>query len=329
MKVLYIGNPEWRDTYTEPSDFTSSVDMVDMPMCLSAQEYLAKAADADVIVTDVLTQINAELIGGMPNLKMIHSQGVGYNSIDIACAREHGVDVCNPAGMNAQAVAEHTVMLMLGVLRDVTANDRAVRDGRQMEVKNDYLRDGSLRDLAECKVGLVGLGSIGRRTAALLKAFGARVFYTQRHRASAQVEAECGVEWVESREELLRECDIVSVHVPVTDATRHMCDEKFFSCMKPGAYFINTSRGELVDDAALIAALASGRLAMAGLDVLDGEPITKDHVMLAQPEEIEKKLLLSPHIGGVTNASMRTSYRIIWDNIRRVSEGEKPINIVN
>lgn len=329
MKLLHIGNPRCMGMYTEKSDFTRSVEVVDLPMGLSVSRYLERGTDAEVMVTDAIAHIPAELINAMPNLKLIHSEGVGYNGIDVACASQKGVYVCNSAGMNAQAVAEQTVLLMLGVLRDVAGGDRAVREGRQMEVKNAYMAVGSLRDLADCRVGLIGLGSIGQRTAAILSAFGSLVFYTQRHRATAQTEQACGAAWLETRAELLRTCDIVSLHVPVTPETAHMAGADFFAAMKPGAYFINTSRGELVEDAALAAALESGHLAMAGLDTLDNEPVENTHPLLNLPGSVGSRLLFSPHIGGITGTSFRTSYRIIWENIRRIAAGETPKNAVN
>lgn len=329
MKMLHIGNPNCIERYTEKSVFTQRFDIVDLPMGMDTQAYLENGADADIMVADAMAAIPAELINAMPKLKLIHSEGVGYNGIDTAAAGKRGVYVCNSAGMNAQAVAEQTVLLMLGVLRDVAANDRAVREGRQIQAKSAYMAAGSLRDLADCKVGLIGLGSIGQAVASILTAFGTQVFYTKRRRADAEIERRCGARWVETREQLLRECDIISLHAPATAETTHMADAAFFARMKPGAYFINTSRGELVDDAALIDALKSGHIAMAGLDTLDGEPVAKDHILLSQSEDIEAKLLLSPHIGGITGTSFKTSYRIIWENIQRVCAGEAPENIVN
>lgn len=329
MKMLHIGNPNCLERYTEKSDFTRSVQITDMPMGLPVGAYLEKAADADVLIADAIAQVPAELITAMPKLKIIHSEGVAYNGIDTAAADKMGVYVCNSAGMNAQAVAEQTVLLMLGVLRNVAANDKVVREGRQIQVKNGYIADGSLRDLADCVIGLIGFGNIGQATARILSAFGAKVYYTQRRRASEEAEQKCGAEWCPSREELLQKCGIISLHVPVTPETTRMCNAEFFAAMQDGSYFINTARGELVDDNALIAALKSGKLAMAGLDTLDDEPVAKTHILLNQPQEIEEKLLLSPHIGGITGSSFRTSYRIIWGNIQRIANGETPVNVVN
>ena len=124
-------------------------------------------------------------------------------------------------------------------------------------------------------------------------------------------------------DELLATCDIISLHLPVTGETERMCDREFFEKMKPGAYFVNTSRGELVDDDALIQALMSGRLSMAGLDTLDREPVQKDHPLLSQPA-IADRLLFTPHIGGITASSFRRGYAMIWENLERLSDG-KPL----
>ena len=108
-----------------------------------------------------------------------------------------------------------------------------------------------------------------------------------------------------------------------------MCDSAFFAKMRPGSYFVNTSRGELVDDAALIQALQSGRIAMAGLDTLDHEPVRADHPLLCQPREVAERILFSPHIGGITASSFRRGYAMIWDNIDRLSKGEALLRVVN
>lgn len=329
MRILHIGKKECMERYTRETDFTRSVRRVSMLMGRPVREYLERMPEADVIVADAIAEVPGDLIRSMPNLKMIHSEGVAYNKIDIKAAGERGVFVCNSAGMNSQAVAEQTLLLMVGVLHDVAGNDRAVREGRQMQVKENYMSDGSLRSLSDCRVGLIGFGNIGKCTAKLLKAYGTEVFYTQRRRQDEQTEREYQVTWLEAQEELLQTCDIVSLHLPVTPETEGMCDEAFFQKMKEGSYLINTSRGELVKDEALIDALKSGRLRMAGLDTMDHEPVRKDHILLNQPEEIAGRLLFSPHIGGITGSCFRKSYQMIWDNIRRVAEGKVPENVVN
>ena len=129
-------------------------------------------------------------------------------------------------------------------------------------------------------------------------------------------------------EEVLEQSDIVSLHLPVTPETEYMADFDFFHKMKEGSYFVNTSRGELVEDDALIHALASGKLAMAGLDTLDCEPVQKDHVLLEQPREISRRIIFSPHIGGITGASFARSMTMVLEDIKTVEEGGRPARAV-
>ncbi|MCC8139789.1 MAG: 2-hydroxyacid dehydrogenase [Lachnospiraceae bacterium] len=311
---------------TVKTDFTASVQVVSLPMSLSAEQYREACPDAEVIVADAIAPVSGELIRSLPHLQMIHSEGVAYNQIDIEAARACGVCVCNCAGMNASAVAEQTVLLMMGLLKDVIAGDRAVRAGKQIRKKEGYMTRGDLKELRDCRVGLIGFGDIGKCTAKLLAAYGAQTFYYKRTPLSAQEEREYSVTYL-AQDELLASCDIVSLHLPVTPQTEHMCDAAFFEKMKPGAYFVNTSRGELVDDEALIEALRSGRVAMAGLDTLDHEPVAQDHVLVRQPEEIADRILFSPHIGGITASSFRRGYAMIWENIERIAKGERPKNV--
>lgn len=329
LKLLHIGKEENLHHYPPEATLLQSLSIVSMPMGLPSEQYARSMPDADVLVVDAIARIPGDLIRALPSLKMIHSEGVAFNQIDVETAATCGVCVCNSAGMNAEAVAEQTLLLMLGVLRDVANNDCAVREGRQMPVKERYMTTGTLRSLSDCRVGLIGFGHIGKCTAQILKACHARVFYTQRRRASEEIEQTCQASWVPTQDELLSTCDIISLHLPVTKETEHMCDASFFQKMKPGAYFINTSRGELVDDQALVDALKSGRLSMAGLDTLDHEPVQRNHLLLNQPEDIAAKLLFSPHIGGITESSFRKSYQMIWENVRRIAEGQPPVRVVN
>lgn len=325
MKILHIGGEERFRRYMPQMD----AQMRSVPAGRPLGEYVQAMPDADVIIVDAMADVPKELIEAMPHLRLIHSEGVGFNRIDLETAGKHGIYVCNCAGMNGQAVAEQTLLLMLGVIRNVANNDQAVRDGRQIQVKEAYMADGSLKDLADHKIGLIGLGHIGQCTAKLLKAFGTNTFYTQRRRALEETEKACGVTWLASQEELLRTCDIISLHLPVTPQTEKMCNSAFFASMKPGSYLINTSRGELVDDEALSEALQSGKIAMAGLDTLDQEPVQKDHVLLNLPEDLANKILFSPHIGGITGSSFRKGYAMIGDNIQRLADGKPLQNVVN
>ena len=327
VKILHIGKAENMKRYTPDTSAAKEATVAEMSMGHTAEEYAAAMPDAEVIVADAIADISGALIDLLPHLKLIHSEGVAYNRIDTEAASARQIPVCNCAGMNASAVAEQTILLMQGLLKNILVNDRAVREGRQITVKESYMAEGSLRELADCRVGLIGLGDIGKCTATLLAAYGAEVYYYKRSRLEPEDELKYQAMYL-PLDELLATCDIISLHLPVTGETERMCDREFFEQMKPGAYFVNTSRGELVDDDALIQALMSGRLSMAGLDTLDREPVQKDHPLLSQPA-IADRLLFTPHIGGITVSSFRRGYAMIWENLERLSDGKPLLRVVN
>ncbi|MDC2840567.1 NAD(P)-dependent oxidoreductase [Limosilactobacillus mucosae] len=329
MKVLHIGKTGNLQRFAAADGFLRSLELTDLKPGLPVKEYLDQAGDADFIVVDAISSVPGELIKQMPNLKVIHSEGVAYNAIDLKAADDCGVYVCNAKGMNAMAVAEQAVLLMVGMLRNVVVNDAAVRNGHQIETKEGYMQNGNLYELADCSVGLIGFGDIAQKTARLLKAYGVKeIYYYKRHRLDPEQEQQFGVQYREL-DDLLASSRIVSLHLPVTDATMHMADQDFFAKMQPGSYLVNTARGELVDDAALIEALKSGRLAMAGLDTLDHEPVQSDHPLLNLPFEIAQRLLFSPHIGGITAASFYRGYAMIEEDLQLAAQGKRPKRVVN
>ena len=311
MKVLHIGKKGNMERFSAPDSFLYKLETVDMYMS-SVDDYLSAAGDADFIVADAIAEVPAALIERMPNLKLIHSEGVAYNSIDTGAAARRGIYVCNSQGMNASAVAEQTVLLMLGMLRDVRGGDQAVREGHQIDSKEKHMLTADLKELADCAVGLVGFGNIAQETARLLRAFGVKeIYYNKRIPLSEKEAAQYGVKRL-TLPDLLAVSDIVSLHMPLNAATEKIADASFFAAMKDGSYFVNTARGGLVDDQALGEALASGKLAMAGLDTINDEPVQPDHPLLQLPENVRDKILFSPHIGGITASSFRRSYAMIW-----------------
>ncbi|MGN0316172.1 MAG: NAD(P)-dependent oxidoreductase [Fusicatenibacter sp.] len=328
LKVLHVGKAGNMERYAADPGLMDTIELVDLPMGLPAEQYLRCAADAQVIVADAMAAITKEVINGMPELKMIHSEGVGYNGIDLNAASGKRVFVCNCQGMNASAVAEQTILLMLGVLRDVKNGDQAVYDGNQIIKKENYMKQGNLLELADCQVGLIGFGDIAKSLAKLLNAFHAKVYYYKRTPETKETEKEYGASYL-LLDELLSTCNMISMHVPATENTYHMANDAFFEKMQDGSYFINTARGEVADSAAIVRALKSGKLAMAGLDTLEFEPVQTDHILVNQPEEIQRKLLFSPHIGGITASSFRRGYAMIWKAIRDVADGKTPLHVVN
>ena len=282
--------------------------------------------DADVLVCDAVAEVSAHLIENMPNLKLIQSEGVAYNLISIETAKKRGIYVCNNKGINAAAVAEQAVLLMLSLLRNAVVSDRMVRTGLQIETKEKMMVEGIL-ELSDCRVGLVGFGDIAKAAAGFLGAFGCETCYHSRTRADGETEKKLGVFYLDL-ETLIKTCDIISLHVPVTQQTINMVDREFLNKMKKTAFIINTARGEIVDNEALAEALMEGKIAGAGLDTVYPEPTKTDNILLNLPPACMDKLVLSPHIGGVTTSTFRRGHINIWKNIEAIEKSERPINIV-
>lgn len=291
---------------------------------LQDREYLMKnATDTELLFLDAMGKVDRELIDRMPQLKLIHSEGVGYQGVDVEYATEKGIIVCNNKGVNDTAVAEDALLLILSCLKQIITGHQSVYDGRQIEVKKASF--GVIRELSQCTVGLIGFGDIARATAKFCNALGARVIYTNRTRYQ-ELEEEYDVAYC-SMDELLKQSDFVSLHVAVTDDTREMVDSEFLSKMRDDAFLINTSRGDLVNNEALLNALLNNEIAGAGLDVISPEPVEKDNIVL--DERVRDKLILTPHIAGITNLTVKKIYKNIWENITNYINGKPLRNRVN
>lgn len=327
IKICVLGEKAYYERILPDNPYLAGDSCLFLGHDATDDEVVAAMPDAEVLLVDAITPVTANLIERLPKLRLVNSEGVAFDKIDLESAAAHGVYVCNNQGMNAGAVAEQTILLMLGLLRGVVAGDAAVRAGRQMEVKMRGMRDG-IADLADCTVGIVGLGCIGQATAERLEAFGTHVVYTGRTRKDPALEAELGVSYV-ALDEMLPQCDFVSIHCAVTPQTTGMVDDAFLAKMRPDAYLVNTARGEIVDNGALARALVAGTLAGAGLDTVYPEPVTTDNVLLNLPPEAAGRILFSPHVGGITTGSMRRGQTHMWDNVARIERGERPTCIVN
>ena len=327
MKILILGPRDRYEKFLPPLPFIRQQELVFLNKESSLGEILEAAGDADILFVDPVTAVTESLIGGMPNLKMIHSEGVAVDKIDLSAARERGIYVCNNKGCNARAVAEQAILLMLMLLRHGLAGDRAVRQGRQMEMK-EYYKTAGIQELSDCRIGLVGFGDIARATAERLAPFGCELHYYTKHRRDRDEELQYGMTYL-SLEELAATCDIVSLHCAVTEETTGMVDEAFLGRMKKTAYLINTARGELVDNEALRAALVRGTIAGAGLDTVSPEPVSADHPLVTLPAPACDRVVLAPHLGGITLASLRRGHLHMWRNAERLVDGHKPDDIVN
>ncbi len=259
------------------------------------------------VLWHVLKRCTAEMIAAAPKLRLIQKIGVGVNTIDLDAAKARGIAVCNLPGTNARAVAEMTLALMLAVLRRLPRFDAAMR---RAEGLDPDLQDG-IGELGGRTIGLVGYGAIPRVLAPVLIALGCRLIYTSRAPRTDALG-----EW-RSLDALLAEADVVSLHLPLTDDTADLIDAAAFARMKLGAVLINTARGGLVDQPALTEALASGRLAGAGLDVFVDEPHDKSEALFHLPN-----VVLTPHIAWLTTGTFDRSFVPAAENCRRLAAGE-------
>lgn len=270
--------------------------------------------EADVI-WHVLRPLSASDLEKAGKLKLVHKLGAGVNTVDVDTATKRGIAVANMPGANAPSVAEATVMLMLATMRRLPALDRATREGRGWPAGTEL--GDTVRDLGGCTVGLLGYGNIAKRVEQILRAMETNVLHTSTQRD------EHNTSWV-TFNELLAKSDIVSMHLPLTQATERIIDAAALSRMKPGSILVNTSRGGVVDEAALVEALRSGHLAAAGLDVFAEEPVSLDNPLLALDN-----VLVSPHVSWYTADTMERYLTAAIRNCRRIKDGLPPYSVVN
>lgn len=321
MNVLILGDRARFDRYMPDYVSALPLSITDAPMLTPAEELLSMAPDTDILLADASAPVSAALIDGLPGLKLIHTDGVGFNGVDLAAAGRRHIPVCHCKGCNADAVAESTVMLMLMVTRHAIPGYRAVIEGRQMEYKEHIMRS-AVREFADHTVGLVGLGDIAAATARRLAPFGNRVYYYAPHRRPAELEQALGVSYL-PLETLAARCDILSLHCPVTPETAGMVDAAFLAGMKAGSFLVNTSRGQLICNEDVRSALLSGHLAGAAFDTLWPEPTPANHPLVDLPTPVRERVVYAPHLAGNTGPSFRRAYDTLWDNVRRLLSGEE------
>lgn len=279
---------------------------------------LGRIGDCEALIVRNQTQVNRELLARAPKLKVVGRLGVGLDNLDLDALRERGVTVVTGGNANAIAVAEYVIAAMLLLARRLHAADRSTKGGTW-----DRAAFGSGGELYGKTLGLIGLGDIGTRVARRADAFGMRIIahdplITPHHFAAAEL----GV-MLMPLDDVLRESDFVSLHVPLLPTTARLLDAERLARMKPTAILINTSRGGIVDEVALVHALREGRLAGAALDVRAHEPPSE-----ADPLAQFDNVLLTPHIAGLTAESQARVCATVTEDVLRVLRGEKPMNVV-
>ncbi|HEV3003171.1 MAG TPA: hydroxyacid dehydrogenase [Pirellulales bacterium] len=289
------------------------------PASATPENPLAVVGEADAIVASARIRYDAALMDRAPRLRVIARTGVGYDNVIVPDATARGIAACYTPDAPTIATSEHAMALLLATVKHLKRSNQSMLRGD----KSDYLNDFSGMELYQHRLGLVGLGRIGGRVAQMAKALGMFVSAYDPFVTPARG-AELGVELVSPLEALLGSCDVVSLHVPLGPQTRHMIDDQRLAQMKPGAYLINAARGGLVDETALLAALESGRLAGAGLDVFDPEPPPPDHSLLSRGD-----VICTPHVGGATLEGRRRIWEGAIAQVLQVLRGERPPHLLN
>jgi glyoxylate reductase len=277
---------------------------------------IAAMADCDVLVPTVTDTIDAALIAAAPErLKLIANFGAGVNHIDLAAAKARGIIVTNTPGVFTDDTADLTMALILNVPRRLGEGHRMMRSGAW----TGWAPTGMLGHRINGKIlGIIGFGRIGEAVAKRARAFGMNIVYTKRHRLPHSVEEELGVRFEPDLDRLIASSDIISLHCPLTAETEQLIDARRIALMKSTAYLINSSRGELVDEDALIHALQTGVIAGAGLDVYTHEPAI-DARLLDLPN-----VVLLPHLGSATFEGREASGERVITNIRVWADGHRP-----
>jgi glyoxylate reductase len=278
---------------------------------LEPAELARLLVDAEGVICTLSDRIDASLLDVAPRLRVVANFAVGFDNIDVAAARARGVEVTTTPGVLTEATADLTWALLLAASRRVGEGERMVRSGRWTGWGPRQLIG---RPVSGQRLGIVGLGAIGRAVAARARGFRMEVVYTNRRRLPESTEADLGVRAV-PLDELFSTADVVSLHAPLNADSHHLVDARALALMKPTSILVNTARGALVDEAALVVALESGRIAGAGLDVFEAEPAV--HPGLLGREDV----VLLPHLGSATTSARAEMVDLCVENVLRVLDG--------
>lgn len=285
---------------------------------------LSKVSRVDALVTLLTDRIDREVLDSALRLRIIAQYAVGYDNIDVDYATRKGVYVTNTPGVLTDATADLAWALLLAASRRIVEADKFVRSGEYWRTGTGWHPLMMLGYHVSGKtLGIIGMGRIGQAVARRAKGFNMRILYYQRHKLPGELEKELGAEYVDL-ETLLRESDFVTIHVPLTKETYHMIGESELKMMKKTAILVNTARGAVVDEQALVKALKEGWIAGAGLDVFEREPLPPE-----SPLTELNNVVLAPHIGSATRETRAAMAELVAHNLIAFYRGEVPPNLVN
>jgi glyoxylate reductase len=284
----------------------------------------SRVREYDALLTMIGDRITCSMLSNAKNLRIISQMIVGYDNIDVECATRLGIYVTNAPGIISEATADFTWALILATARRVVEADNYVRWGEWFRDRTPWHPLMFLGTLVYGKtLGIIGFGAIGRAVARRAKGFGMKILYYDIVRPPKEVEEELGAEY-RDLESLLRESDIITIHTPLTKETYHLINDERLKLVKKSAILINTARGPVVDTNALVRALSEGRIAGAGLDVFEEEPLPPNH-----PLTMFKNVVLAPHIASATYESRLEMASKAAENLIAFAEGRIPPNLVN
>ncbi|KAL2205991.1 putative 2-hydroxyacid dehydrogenase [Sarocladium strictum] len=316
-KVLSISYPEWAgEEYMK--DFESKFD-------LHSQEPF----DAIAILMGILAYepFDAKLLGPLcPQLKILASASAGYNEFDVDWMTSQGITFCNSRNAVNEATADMAVLMILSILRDVQRLRSSIAAGTWrggMALTKGQKGLAPTRDPSGLKLGIIGMGAIGKHTARKARAFNMKILYHQRKQMPSDEEASFDATYYSSLNDMLAEADVISVHCPLNDATRGLLSHDQFAKMKDGVFIVNTCRGPVIDEDALVSAMKSGKVSRAGLDVFNNEPNINPYFIQ------NDRVIIQPHMGGLTDVAWQRAYTEALENIKAyftTGKANTPVN---
>ena len=322
MKKVYLTRriPDVGLLMLRERGFELNISPKDRP--LSKRELLKalKKTSYDGVLCLLTDTIDKDIYDAMPSVKIVANYAVGFNNIDIAEAKRRGITVTNTPGALTETVAEHTIALLLSLVRRIPESEQYLRKGKYKGWGPELFLG---EELSGKKLGILGAGRIGGRVAEIaVKGFGMSVIYYD-IKKSEEFEKTCGATFKATPEEVLKEADVVSIHVPLLPTTTHLINAERLKMMKKNAYLLNTSRGPVVDEVALVAALKNNTIRGAALDVFEREP------KLATGLAKLPNIVITPHTASATKAARDGMAKLAAENLIAFFEGATPPNVVN
>jgi D-3-phosphoglycerate dehydrogenase len=322
FKVVILNSPH--PSFEVEKSILEEVAELSIVWCNTSEEVVKASKNADALMVGDIRHVplTRGILSQLKNVKVISVYGVGTDVIDLAAAREYGIAIANVPDFGVSEVADHTMTLILSLLRKVPMLDRKLRELGWEKIRNsiEIMRGmfGEIRRLSVLNLGLIGFGRIGRAVAERARAFKLNVVAYDPY-VPKEIFEKMGVQGV-GFNQLIKESDIISIHVPLTEETRHMIGEKEFKEMKKGVFIVNTSRGAVIDEKALVKALKEGIVAGAALDVFEEEPLSKDNPLLQMDN-----VILTPHIAWYSEEAMLDQKRKAALNVKGVLNGRGPL----